>query len=245
MTTARRDHVHDWHSREYVEEWARRQDRDESARKEQFQRVADLLPFDKNASFSFLDVGAGYGALTLFLLKKFPKAKAICQDSSQEMARLGAIRMARLKSRFNYAMSDFSKPGWSKVVHGPFDAVVSSIAIHNVGDANIIKAIYKEIGPLVKPGGCFINADLIFPSSERLGNLYNLANGRQDEESAQSGILGLIKNIRGSGVRKPGKSEPQVTNLERQLQWLRDAGFKEADCFWKDGIQSVFGGFKS
>ncbi len=246
MTTPRRYHVHDWHSKAYVEEWARRQDRIESDREEQFQRVADLLPFDKKAAFTFLDIGSGYGALTLFLLKKFPKAKAVCQDGSKEMAILGAARMAKLKSRFNYALSDFSKPGWSKVLHGPFDAVVSTIAIHNVGDSNIIKAIYRETSPLVKAGGCFINADLIFPSSDTLGSVYSLVDSREDAGASRNdGILGLIKNIRGSGVRKPGKSEPQLTNLERQLQWLRDAGFKEVDCFWKNGIHSVFGGFKS
>lgn len=245
MTTPRLYHVHDWHSKKYVEEWAKRQDRAEAERKEQFQTVADILPFDKTAPFSFLDIGAGYGALTQFLLKKFPKAKAVCQDGSEQMAKLGAARMAKMKSRVNYALSDLSKPGWSKVLHGPFDAVVSSIAIHNVGDSNIIKAIYKETAPLVKPGGCFINADLIFPSSDTLGNVYNLVSSRQsDEDSRSAGILGLIKNIRGSGVRKPGKSEPQLTNLERQLQWLRDAGFQEVDCFWKNGIQTVFGGFK-
>ncbi len=171
MTTAKQYHAHDWHSKEYVEEWAKRQDKAETGRAEQFQIVADILPFGKNDSFTFLDIGAGYGALTLFLLKKFPKAKAVCQDGSEQMAKLGAVRMSKFKSRVNYALSDFSKPGWSKVLHGPFDAVVSSIAIHNVGDPNIIQAIYEDTYPLVKQSGCFINADLIFPSSETLGSV--------------------------------------------------------------------------
>ncbi len=244
MSTAH-DWVHDWHSQEYVKEWAKRQDEVEDERQPQFQLAADILPFEKNDSFSFLDIGAGYGALTLFLLRKFPKAKAVCQDGSNQMAKLGAARMSKLKSRFNYALSDFSKPGWSKVLHGPFDAAVSSIAIHNVGSPTIIKAIYKETYPLVKRGGCFINVDLIFPSSDTLGSVYNLVSSRQDDEDSQAaGIQGLIRNIRGSGVRKPRKSEPRLTNLERQLQWLRDAGFKEVDCFWKDGMQTVFSGFK-
>jgi hypothetical protein len=59
-------------------------------------------------------------------------------------------------------IADFSKPGWSGAIHGTFDAVVSTIAIHNVRVPGIIEAIYKEVFLLVKPGGCFLNLDLVF-----------------------------------------------------------------------------------
>ncbi len=148
---------HDWNSKEYVLQWAERQD--EEDRREQFQLMADLIPFDRGAPITFLDLGAGYGALTQFLLKQFPNAKAVCHDGSEEMANLGRQRMARLKTRFTYVFSDFSKQGWSKVLRGQFDSVVSSSAIHNVRVPESIKEIYKEIYPLVRLGGCFLNLD--------------------------------------------------------------------------------------
>jgi SAM-dependent methyltransferase len=152
-------HRHDWDSRDYVREWAEDADKGQEEIRQQYQLLADSIPRDKEASIRILDVGAGYGALTEFLLRRFPNAEAVCQDSSEEMARLGRDRMAGHKGRFSYAFSDFSRRGWSKVLPGRFDAVVSSRAIHNVRKLEIIKDIYSEIFPLVGAGGCFLNFD--------------------------------------------------------------------------------------
>ena len=156
--------LHDWSSKEYVHDWATRQDRYEDERRPKFQMIADAIPFSADAAIQILDVGAGYGALTQFLLQQFPNATALCQDGSEEMAKLGRRRMAKWKGRFDYVIADFSKAGWSRAIHGTFDAVVSTIAIHNVRVPGIIEAIYREVFQLVKPGGCFLNLDLfLFP----------------------------------------------------------------------------------
>jgi SAM-dependent methyltransferase len=161
---------HDWSSKEYVRDWATRQDRYEDERRPQFQMLADAIPFAKDARIQILDLGAGYGALAQFLLEQFPNATALCQDGSEEMAKLGRRRMAEWKGRFDYVIADFSKPGWSRAIHGSFDAVVSSIAIHNVRVPSIIEGIYKEVFELLKPGGCFLNLDLTFvPLGKQLG----------------------------------------------------------------------------
>ena len=151
-------HPHDWDSPKYVSNWAEGQDKKEKDRQEPFQVLAKTIPYDKKLPIRILDVGAGYGALTQFLLGYFPKATAFCQDGSKEMAKLGQERMKKLTGRFDYVLCDFSKPGWTEKLTGPFEAVVSSIAIHNV-DAKIIERIYNDIFPLVKSGGCFINFD--------------------------------------------------------------------------------------
>jgi ubiquinone/menaquinone biosynthesis C-methylase UbiE len=155
---------HDWDSKEYVTDWAERQDEREVERRKIFQLIAQTLPYDQDAKFNILDLGAGYGALSQFLLDHFAKATAVCQDGSDEMAKLGRKRMAHLKSRVKYTLCDFSKPGWSRKVKGPFGAVVSSIAIHNVRAPETIRKIYAETFSLIKPGGCFLNFDRMTPS---------------------------------------------------------------------------------
>lgn len=157
------DH-HDWSSKEYVSSWAERQDTREADRREVFHLMAKTLPNEKNARIRILDIGAGYGALAQFLLNYFPHATAVCHDGSEEMARLGAKRLAALKGRVQYTLSDLSKPGWSKRIDGPFEAVVSSIAIHNVRGHDIIRSIYAEIPALMTHGGCFLNFDRMTPS---------------------------------------------------------------------------------
>ena len=129
------------------------------ARQEPFRVLTQTIPHDKNLPIRILDVGAGYGALTQFLLSQFPNATAVCQDGSEEMAKLGKERMADFKGRFDYVFCDFCKPGWTQKLTGTFEAVVSAIAIHNAGSPKIIERIYHDIFPLVKSGGCFINFD--------------------------------------------------------------------------------------
>jgi tRNA (cmo5U34)-methyltransferase len=161
----RHDH-HDWDSPKYVSGWAAGQDQKEKDRQEPFRVLAETIPYDKSLPIKILDVGAGYGALTQFLLSHFSNASVICQDGSEQMAKLGQERMQHLKGRFDYVLCDFSQPGWSQKLTGSFEAVVSAIAIHNVGSPKIIERIYGDIFPLVKSGGCFINFDRERPPLE-------------------------------------------------------------------------------
>lgn len=155
---------HDWDSKDYVTEWAERQDEREIERRQVFQLIAETLPYDRDAKVRLLDLGAGYGALSQFLLNHFSNATALCQDGSNEMAKLGRKRMAHLKARVQYVLCDFSHPHWSRKMNRPFEAVVSSIAIHNVRSPKTIRAIYGESFSLVKSGGCFLNFDRMTPS---------------------------------------------------------------------------------
>ena len=132
---------HDWASAEYVARWAKGQYPKEANRRQGFSLLADTIPFEKDVAIKILDLGAGYGALTKFLLERFPKATAVCQDGSEEMAKLGRERMKGIARRFDHVICDFSRHGWSKLVGGPFEAIVSSIAIHNVNGSNIIRGI--------------------------------------------------------------------------------------------------------
>lgn len=158
---------HDWGSADYVAGWADGQDKKEAARQEAFGVLARTIPFGQNDPIRILDVGSGYGALAKFLLEHFPKATAVCQDGSAEMANLGRERMGNnLARRFDYVIANFSEPGWTKEIPDKFDAVVSSIAIHNVRSPDVVRRIFEDVYALVKPGGCFLDFDRPRPSWE-------------------------------------------------------------------------------
>ena len=157
----------------------KRQRRNETLRSRQFTLLAELIPFESEASFRFLDVGCGYGALSKFLLECFPNAKAVCHDGSEAMGKLGHERMTDLEGRFEYVISDFSKKNWSSVVSGEFDIVVSCNAIHNVRLGDIIRDVYTEVFERVKPGGRFFNLDRGSPTVKDQLNWFRSA-GFQD-----------------------------------------------------------------
>ncbi len=159
-------HPHDWASADYVAKWAKGQDPKEANRQHAFSLMGDTIPYAKTQAITILDLGAGYGALTKFLLERFPNATAVCQDGSEEMAKLGRERMKEVDGRFTYVIADFSRHGWSKLMPGPFEAVVSSIAIHNVNRPYIIRGIYEDAYALVRPGGCLLNFDRHEPPVE-------------------------------------------------------------------------------
>ncbi len=189
---------HHWESADYVTDWAKGQDRKEANRAQAFHVLADAIPFEKTLPIRILDLGAGYGALTRFLLERFPNATAVCQDGSEEMAKLGRERMAHLAGRFEYILCDFGKHGWSKLLPGPFEAVVSSIAIHNVNSPNIIRGIYEDAYALVKAGGCFLNFDRPRPPWEeqmkwlRGAGFKNVQNFWHDDNRA---VFGGFKDV--------------------------------------------------
>ena len=204
------DDHHDWHSKEYVARWAERQDARAPHRNQAFEVVAKTIPYGKTASIKILDIGAGYGGLTQFLLEYFPKASAVCQDGSKEMADLGKEQMKHLKGRFSYVLSDLKERSWSRKlkIKGPFDAVVSSIAIHNVRDPEIIHRIYKDIFPLIKPGGCFLDLDTTYPSLEVLLKWLDEAGFENVNcfwHAGRRGVFGGFKIAKGKTSRPPVK----------------------------------------
>jgi SAM-dependent methyltransferase len=212
------DH-HDWHSKEYVRRWADRQDERLPHRSEAFQVMAKTIPFPKTASLRILDVGAGYGGLTRFLLEYFPAATAVCQDTSKEMAELGKERMKHLAGRFTYVLSDLNQRNWTAKIDGPFDAVVSSIAIHNVRDPEIIHRIFKDIFPLVKPGGCFLDIDRVLPSKEELFEWLEEAGFEKVGLFWQSGHRALFGGFKKVGKRLTAKGTKETKHEQFASSW--------------------------
>ena len=94
----RRDH-HDWASDAYVKEWVERQQVADPGRAERFQLMCDLFPFHTDARVTILDVGAGYGAVSTFILEQFPNATCIAQDGSEPMLRCAQQRLAGYGAR--------------------------------------------------------------------------------------------------------------------------------------------------
>jgi hypothetical protein len=56
--------------------------------------------------------------------------------------------------------ADLTDPAWSQQVGGPFDLIVSAIAIHNLRSLDKIGAVYRGIAQLLKPGAPFLDYDL-------------------------------------------------------------------------------------
>ena len=152
-------HEHDWHSASYVDRWIGQDITRDAERRPILRKMLGFAPFEKNAALRALDVGAGYGVVTEELLRAFPKARVTWQDYSRPMRDQAQKRLAKFEKRLAYVVSDLTDPDWNKEVPGPFELVVSGIALHNLRDRKAIFRCYGAIRGLLAPAGCFLDYD--------------------------------------------------------------------------------------
>lgn len=152
-------HHHDWHSQAYVDRWIDEDITRDAERRPILRKMLGFAPFEKNAGIRALDVGAGYGVVTEEVLRAFPKARVTWQDYSRPMRDRAQKRLAKFEKRLAYVIGDLTDPHWQKDVPGPFELVVSGIALHNLRDRKAIFRCYGTIRGLLAPAGCFLDYD--------------------------------------------------------------------------------------
>jgi trans-aconitate methyltransferase len=238
----RRDH-HDWGSDAYVEEWVTRQRAADPERTQRFQFLCDLFPFPTDATVTILDVGAGYGPVSKFILDRFPNATCIAQDGSTPMLQHARQIMASYGAHFQSCQSDLFDKNWLPQQCGPFDAAVSVSCLHNLRDFKRIGEIYSDIRMHLKPGGVFLNLDLVNAPTLALQQHYVrvTATRRQRAGVSRADVTAMLQQAHQTASHELAHAFP--ANLDEQLTTLRAVGFTDVDCFWKDLRQALFGGY--
>ena len=217
-------------------------------RREQLNLLAELLPWPRDAELVVLDLGAGFGAATEQILARYVKASVTCVDGSAEMVRIARERLAKYGARVRVCHADLAEPVWQRAVNAPFDAAVSAVAIHHLSDERK-RALYREVYALLRLGGVFLNNDIVATPpalKERFEELNLLAIQQQDR--LKRGSARALEEIRAemrAQLQSAGSQRhSQIAALGDQLEWLREAGFKSIDCYWKYLELSIFGGAK-
>jgi len=150
---------------------------------------------------------------------------------------------AKYGQRIKLHQSDLFEVDWLPQQFGLFDAVVSSSCLHNLRDFKRIREIYGDIHAHLKPGGAFVNADLINAPTAALHQRYDrVATARRHREGAVAEDLAAMVRQR----RRPPATAargPFPATLDQHLTALKAAGFKDVDCFWKELRRAVFGGY--
>ena len=150
---------HDWHSQTYVAEWIAKDVKRDEERRPLLRRMIAMAPFPADRAINVLDVGAGYGAVTEEVLRRYKSARTVLQDYSGPMLESAREHLRGRSDHLSYVQCDLTDPAWTKWVGGPFDLVVSAIAIHNLDDKASIFECYRAIRGLMKKGGWFLNYD--------------------------------------------------------------------------------------
>jgi tRNA (cmo5U34)-methyltransferase len=236
-----------WKSAEHVTSWIANR-APEVERAPLRKRLVSLLPFEPGADIRVLDLGTGTGLLSLEVLNAFPNSHVVCQDFSEAMLDNARDNLAKFAGRVSFCNSDLRTPAWRQAVDGTFDAVVAGFAVHAVPER--IQAIYNEVFGLVRPGGCFMTCDNVTAPGPVTLSLYREARHEVHRENLKA-ELGTNKSIetlekeRRERESAPARQTVRVSyTLAEQMDWLREAGFDEVDCLWKDMRRAIIGGFR-
>jgi tRNA (cmo5U34)-methyltransferase len=165
-----------------------------------------------------LDLGAGTGLLSRVVADAFPEAAIELLDASEPMLALAQRRLGDVVSAVHVAdMSGGLPPG-------PFDAVISALAIHHLEHADK-RRLMDRIRHVLRPGGVFVNAEQVDGPTPELSATYTQR--WADDCRALGATVAEIDSAR------ERMRHDRCTDVETQLAWLRDAGFATADCTYK------------
>lgn len=191
--------------------------------------VVDVLGLLVPAPVRFLDIGAGTGLLSGQVVEAFPDARIELLDASEPM--LSEARERLGESVTEVHMADMA----AGLPDGPYDAIVSALAIHHLHDADK-RALIGYVHDRLRGGGVFVNAEQVDAPSPALAGVY------RDMWVRDCRALGASEEEL-DGARRRMRHD-RCVDVETQVQWLREAGFAPVDCVYKSWRFAVMAGFK-
>lgn len=170
-----------------------------------------------------LDLGAGTGLFAAMVAHAHPDAELVLLDGAGEML---AQARDRLGDRASYVMADLG----DGLPDGPWDAVISALAIHHLDDAGK-RDLFARVQAALASGGVFVNAEQVLGPTPELDAVYF------ERHRAQALALGVTAAEWEATLER--MSHDRCATVADQLAWLAEAGFTDVDCPWRSGRFAV------
>ena len=192
--------------------------------------AVDVLALRAGPLRRVLDLGAGTGLMSAAVLERYPDAQLVLLDGAPEM--LSQARELLPDGSATTVVGDMR----DALPEGPFDAVVSALAIHHLEHSDKCELLTRVHG-LLRPGGVFVNAEHVAGPTPWLEAVYRsnwrracVAAGAREAEIADA-----------EGRMEMDRSADVAT----QLGWMLAAGFEDCDCFFKHLHFAVLAGWRA
>ncbi|MGH7495385.1 MAG: class I SAM-dependent methyltransferase [bacterium] len=207
--------------------------------------VCAMLPFDSRARVRILDLGTGTGFLIAHVVQAFPQAQIIAVDSAPAMVQEAQARLREKAQALTWQICTFQEFTQTVSALPSFDAVVSSFALHHLSAGEKLE-LFQALFGKIRAGGWFINADIVARPDPKIEERYQQLRrlGIQQRARQQLGEERTLEDIAANLAKLEQEDGDQPLRLESDLQLLREAGFHEVDCFWKESREAVWEGVK-
>ncbi|WP_329107209.1 class I SAM-dependent methyltransferase [Micromonospora sp. NBC_01699] len=175
-----------------------------------------------------LDLGAGTGLLSALVGAAVPGARITLLDAAPAMLAIAADHLTAQRVAHTVEVADLTAP----LPAGPYDAVVTALAVHHLDDAGK-RALYRRIHDVLRPGGVFVNAEQVAGPTPELDRRY------AEVWLAQITALGSDRAEIDAAHHRMSYDRPAPVTA--QCTWLTEAGFTNVDCFFKSWRFAVLG----
>ena len=244
-------------ARDWIARWDRQQEVYLPDREERFSALIDAVEAGAGRPDPLvLDLGCGPGSLAARLLARVPAAAVIAVDADPVTLSLGRAAHAGLPG-LRFLDVDLRAPGWEAelgVEPGRVDAVVSTTALHWLTAAEL-RALYRVLASLLRPGGLFLDGDHLRldetrnPVLARLERALEEAEGRRRFPGGHAGraedwrqwwqAVAADPALAGAAAERERRTVnhhgPEGTLLAVHADALRAAGFTEVGTLWQRG----------
>ena len=147
----------EWDPETYLAEMA-----DEIPGYEDLQEAMAAATVDVRAT-RVLELGTGTGETAQRVLSQHPEADWVGIDSSEAMLARARERLPDADLRVQRLEDDLPA--------GPFDLVVSALAVHHL-DAAGKRGLFSRVARILSPGGHFVLGDVVVPPAGEDGPIY-------------------------------------------------------------------------
>jgi tRNA (cmo5U34)-methyltransferase len=199
--------------------------------KDMLDALISAMPCDNDRRIRIVDLGCGTGTIAKKIKERYPRAAITCVDFAENMIKIAKDKLSDFDD-ISYAVSDCRNFDFST----GFDAVISSLTLHHIRDEQEKKKLFKKVFEGLNHKGVFYLADLVLASNDYLQklNMKKWANFQSNQCNATE--------IQEREKRYNTEDHPFI--LMDEIEWLRDAGFREVDVIWKYYHFAVYGGQK-
>lgn len=194
--------------------------------------IGDWAGARASATLDVFDLGAGTGLFSAMVASRLPRARLHLIDASDAMLAQAGHRFAgATDSNVSFELRDYTQGS----LGGPWDLVISALSIHHVDD-HAKRSLFARIFEALRPAGLFVNAEQVLgptpAAEERYRRLWN-------EQVLASGVDRLEYERAVERMR-----HDRCATLAYQLGWLREAGFTDVDCAFKQWRFAVYFGIR-